>query len=260
MPNTYTRQALGRNRHLMSTKPGTSFSPRREHLWLSREVFFRRCTPASPPIPSIQRTRYFTKALLKAAAWAREELNLRPLPCQIQRASASMYVGRLNTGKDHRKAAGERTCNRSAAPTISHASLRVVLIPTAVGCCPSAARRTEAHRRDDSLLRSPLCPAARPFAVSSIPDAPSNMGSIGCIGGDLARPRPGPADRGAAAAVRAAARHRLGHHPGCAANVEPYLRADGTRIWSLMQLERLLRPAAYGRRRGGHLDRRRTRP
>ena len=41
-----------------------------------------------------------------------------------------------------------------------------------------------------------------------------------------------------------------------AANVEPYLRADGTRIRSLMQLERQLRPEAY-RRRGGHLDRRR---
>jgi hypothetical protein len=44
-----------------------------------------------------------------------------------------------------------------------------------------------------------------------------------------------------------------------AANVEPYLRADGTRIWSLMQLERQLPPEAYGRRRGGYLDRRRTR-
>jgi hypothetical protein len=32
-----------------------------------------------------------------------------------------------------------------------------------------------------------------------------------------------------------------------AANVEPYLRADGTRIWSLMQLELQLRPEAYGR-------------
>jgi hypothetical protein len=41
-----------------------------------------------------------------------------------------------------------------------------------------------------------------------------------------------------------------------AANVEPYVRADGTRIWSLMQLERQLRPEAYGRRRGGYLDRR----
>jgi hypothetical protein len=43
-----------------------------------------------------------------------------------------------------------------------------------------------------------------------------------------------------------------------AANVEPYLRADGRRIWSLRQLERQLRPEMYGRRRGGYLDRRRT--
>jgi hypothetical protein len=41
-----------------------------------------------------------------------------------------------------------------------------------------------------------------------------------------------------------------------AANVEPYVRADGTRIWSLMQLERQLRPEAYGRRRVGYVDRR----
>jgi hypothetical protein len=44
-----------------------------------------------------------------------------------------------------------------------------------------------------------------------------------------------------------------------APNVEPCLRADGTKIWSLTQLERQLRPEAYGRRRGGYLDRRRTR-
>ena len=43
-----------------------------------------------------------------------------------------------------------------------------------------------------------------------------------------------------------------------ATDVEPYIRADGTRIWSLMQLERQLRPEVYGRRRGGYLDRRRT--
>jgi hypothetical protein len=41
-----------------------------------------------------------------------------------------------------------------------------------------------------------------------------------------------------------------------AAKVEPYVRADGTSIWSFMQLERQLRPEAYGRRRGGYLDRR----
>jgi hypothetical protein len=43
-----------------------------------------------------------------------------------------------------------------------------------------------------------------------------------------------------------------------AANLEPYLRADGTSIWSLTQLQRQLRPEAYRRRRGGYLDRRRT--
>jgi hypothetical protein len=70
---------------------------------------------------------------------------------------------------------------------------------------------------------------------------------------DVGRPIAAPLERCAEllgidlAAIRAAA-----------ANVEPYLRADGTRIWSLMQLERQLRPEAYGRRRGGYLDRRRT--
>jgi hypothetical protein len=43
-----------------------------------------------------------------------------------------------------------------------------------------------------------------------------------------------------------------------AAGIEPYRRADGTRIWSLMQLERQLRPEADHTRRGGYLDRRRT--
>jgi hypothetical protein len=42
-----------------------------------------------------------------------------------------------------------------------------------------------------------------------------------------------------------------------AANVEPYIRADGIKVWSLMQLERQLRPEAFGRRRGGYIDRRR---
>jgi hypothetical protein len=45
-----------------------------------------------------------------------------------------------------------------------------------------------------------------------------------------------------------------------AANVEPYVRADGARIWSLMLLERQLRSEAYARRRGGYVDRRRTWP
>jgi hypothetical protein len=45
-----------------------------------------------------------------------------------------------------------------------------------------------------------------------------------------------------------------------AADVEPYVRVDGTRIWSLMQLERRLRPEAYGRVRGGYITRRRRPP
>jgi hypothetical protein len=43
-----------------------------------------------------------------------------------------------------------------------------------------------------------------------------------------------------------------------AADIEPYIRSDGTEVWSLMQLERQLRPEAYRRRRGGYIDRRRT--
>jgi hypothetical protein len=44
-----------------------------------------------------------------------------------------------------------------------------------------------------------------------------------------------------------------------AAEVEPYLRVDGIKVWSLMQLERRLRPEAYGRVRGGYVSRRHTR-
>jgi hypothetical protein len=35
-----------------------------------------------------------------------------------------------------------------------------------------------------------------------------------------------------------------------ATDVEPYIRADGTRIWSVMQLERRLQPEAFDRRPG----------
>ena len=42
-----------------------------------------------------------------------------------------------------------------------------------------------------------------------------------------------------------------------AVHIEPYLRVDGVKVWSLMQLERQLRPDAYGRVRGGYIARRR---
>jgi hypothetical protein len=44
-----------------------------------------------------------------------------------------------------------------------------------------------------------------------------------------------------------------------AAHVEPYVRVDGAKVWSLMQLERHLRPDAYGWVRGGYIARRRPR-
>jgi hypothetical protein len=44
-----------------------------------------------------------------------------------------------------------------------------------------------------------------------------------------------------------------------AAHLEPCLRVDGTKVWTLMRLERQLRPDAYGRVRGGYLARRRPR-
>jgi hypothetical protein len=44
-----------------------------------------------------------------------------------------------------------------------------------------------------------------------------------------------------------------------AAHLEPYLRVDGAKVWSLMRLERQLRPDAYGRVCGGYLARRRPR-
>jgi hypothetical protein len=45
-----------------------------------------------------------------------------------------------------------------------------------------------------------------------------------------------------------------------AADLDPYIRIDGTKVWSLMQLERRLRPEAYGRVRGGYISRRRRPP
>jgi hypothetical protein len=72
-------------------------------------------------------------------------------PCQIPRASAGLYSGGLETGKDRWKAACERRCQRPAASTICHGSPRVVLIPTAVSCCPSAARRAKPARRVSDL-------------------------------------------------------------------------------------------------------------
>jgi hypothetical protein len=70
---------------------------------------------------------------------------------------------------------------------------------------------------------------------------------------DLGRPIAAPLDRCAELlGVDLATVHKL------ATNVEPYIRADGSKVWSLMQLDRQLHPQAYRRRRGGYVDRQRT--
>ena len=68
-----------------------------------------------------------------------------------------MNVGRQETGKDHRRAASERRHQHPSSPMICHGSPTFVLVPTAVGCCPSAARRGASARR---LPRHPLGLAA----------------------------------------------------------------------------------------------------
>jgi hypothetical protein len=97
-----------------------------------------------------------------------------------------------------------------------------------------------------------------PVGLRSVADPLSNICSVAWSRGtwhdpDLGRPIAAPLERCAELLGVDLATVR-----GAAANVEPYLRTEGTRIWSLMQLERQLRPEAYGRRRGGYLDRRRT--
>jgi len=122
-----------------------------------------------------------------------------------------------------------------------------------VSCClllSPTFRRVAAPARPTQAVSGPV-------GLRSVPDPLSNLCSIRSSGGDLARPGLGPADRGAAEQCAELLGVDLTTVRGLAAKVEPYILADGTRIWSLMQLERQLRPESYGRRRGGYVDRRR---
>jgi hypothetical protein len=101
------------------------------------------------------------------------------------------------------------TIRRSA--TVYHGSCWSLRRMVAAHLLPAA----EANLRDHHLLGSTsVPPAAPPVAVSSIPDSRPNRSSIAYLGGDLARPGLGPADRGTTAAVRGAARRQLGYHSG----------------------------------------------
>jgi hypothetical protein len=129
-------------------------------------------------------------------------------------------------------------------------------------CCPAAPDHWD-HRLNRPAASS--LPRERegqgpihPGALGSIPDSISNMCSIAIAVGtwqdpDLGQPIAAPLERCAELlGIDLATVREL------AAKLEPYVRADGTRIWSLMQLERQLRPETYGRRRGGYVDRRQT--
>jgi hypothetical protein len=59
--------------------------------------------------------------------------------------------------------------------------------------------------------RGPQVVSGPAIGLRSVLDSLSNLCSILWFGGDLARPGPGPADRGAAGAVRGAARRRPGN-------------------------------------------------
>jgi hypothetical protein len=89
--------------------------------------------------------------------------------------------------------------------------------------------------------------------VRAVDRLPPVLGGLQQLDLDSGRPIAAPLERCAELlGVDLATVHEL------AANVEPYIRADGAKVWSLTQLERQLRPEAYGTRRGGYIDRRRT--
>jgi hypothetical protein len=73
------------------------------------------------------------------------------------------------------------------------------------------------------------------------------------------RPHPDPPDPGPLERCAELLGVGLATIQEAAAHVESYSRVDGTRVWSLMQLERHLRPDANGRVRGGYIARRRRR-
>jgi len=123
------------------------------------------------------------------------------------------------------------------------------LLSVAVPQVPPSCGPSTAHPDSERPRRIGLC---------SVADLLSNLRSIRWSGGTWHDPDVGPP----IAAPQQQCAELLGVDLATirelAANVEPYIRADGTKVWSLMQLERELRPEVYRRRRGGYLDRRRT--
>jgi hypothetical protein len=79
-----------------------------------------------------------------------------------------------------------------------------------VSCCPLLSPRFRGVAAPARPTQAVSCPTV---GLGSVLDSLSNLCSIPCFGGDVARPGLGPADRGAAGAVRTAAGRRPSHHP-----------------------------------------------
>jgi hypothetical protein len=90
-----------------------------------------------------------------------------------------------------------------------------------------------------------------PFGrVGSSPDSTSNVSSIICLGGDLARPGPGPADRSTAGQCAQLLDVDLASLRQAAAKVEPYPAPTAPGSGACCSLSACSGRRAYGRRRG----------
>jgi hypothetical protein len=97
--------------------------------------------PARPPHDHVHQQTYgLQKPYSKGVRWAREELNLRPLPCQIQRAVSSCSSDTQQTVEERSKTAGDSGQEHRQALTIRPALAVVLSVPASAICCPAAAR------------------------------------------------------------------------------------------------------------------------
>jgi hypothetical protein len=107
-------------------------------------------------------------------------LNLRPLPCQIQRAITALYSGRSRNVKDGRKAAAKNKRKGMDAPTVRHAPPAITSVPSTVGCCPYAAATAEPYRgrvqRPGRRAQGPRAGAGEPIGEDRVV-GPVDLGS-----------------------------------------------------------------------------------
>jgi hypothetical protein len=120
------------------------------------------------------------------------------------------WLAEMNGGRDRFRTGGlcrvKAHSSRFACQLI--AANRPLTPRFVIPCCPLLSPR---FRRVAAPAR-PALALSGSVVLRSVADSSSNVRSITWFGGDLARPGHGPADRGAAGAVRGAAWRRPGHH------------------------------------------------